>query len=474
MLALCSWASAQEASSRHPNIVVIMADDLGWGDLGCMNPASKIPTPNMDRIAAEGMRFTDAHSPSAVCTPTRYGLLTGRYAWRSSLKRWVLGGASPALIEEGRSTLPSLLGAAGYHTFGVGKWHLGLGSAKSTDFSKPLRPGPISCGFDTYFGIPASLDMAPYVWILDEGVVQQATTSLPGEKHRRQEGLGFYRKGAAAPDFRMHEVLPRVEAQTVEWIERAARDHPDQPFFCYMPLPAPHTPWVPVAPHLGSSEAGWYGDFVHQVDSVIGSVIDTLDRTGLAQDTLLIITSDNGSHWLEADEENFGHMANGDWRGQKADIHEGGHRVPFLVRWPGKTPAGSVRADLVCLTDLFATFAEVVSHPLAEDEAEDSFSLLPILRGQEPGSSARREVVNHSGAGVFALRSGPWKLILGLGSGGFTTPKKIQPKDGEPTGQLYNLDQDPSESNNLWSKHPEIVDRLAAKLSGWKEAGRTR
>ena len=473
-LALCPLVQAQEASSRRPNIVLIMADDLGWGDAGCMNPASKIPTPNIDRVAAEGMRFTDAHSPSAVCTPTRYGLLTGRYAWRTHLKAWVLGGESPALIEEGRSTLASMLSGAGYHTFGVGKWHLGLGSAKSTDFSMPLRPGPISCGFDTYFGIPASLDMAPYVWILDEGIVQQPSAALPGEKHRRQKGAGFYRKGAAAPDFRMHEVLPRVESQAVEWIERAARDNPERPFFCYMPLPAPHTPWVPVAPHLGSSAAGWYGDFVHQVDSVIGSVLDALDRTGMASNTLLIVTSDNGSHWLQADEKHFEHLANGDWRGQKADIHEGGHRVPFLVRWPGKAPAGVVRADLVCLTDLFATFAELTEQPIAEGEAEDSFSMLPVLHGQEAGPSARSEVVHHSGAGVFAVRSGPWKLILGLGSGGFTNPKQVKAIAGGPKGQLYNLELDPSESDNLWSEQPEIVTRLTAKLNAWREAGRTR
>jgi len=474
VLTLCPAYSAQEPPERKPNIVLVMADDLGWGDAGCMNPASKIPTPNLDRVAAAGMRFLDAHSPSAVCTPTRYGLLTGRYAWRTHLKAWVLGGASPALIEEGRTTLASMLSDAGYYTMGIGKWHLGLGLAKSTDFDAPLRPGPVSCGFDTYFGIPASLDMPPYVWILDEGLVQAPTGLLPGEKHRRQDGLGFYRKGAAAPDFRMHEVLPRVEQKAVEWIERAQRDQPEQPFFLYLALPAPHTPWVPVAPHLGASEAGWYGDFVHQVDGTVGSVLAALRRTGFADNTLLIVTSDNGSHWLEKDERTFGHMANGDWRGQKADIHEGGHRVPFLVRWPGKTPAGSVCPDLVCLTDVFATLAELVEHPLGDAEAEDSISLLPALRGEESSGSARKEVVHHSGGGMFAVRSGPWKLILGLGSGGFTQPKHIKATDGGPKGQLYHLERDPKEEKNLWSEQPEVVARLTEKLNVWRDSGSTR
>ena len=479
-LVLAGCAAQEEAvepaalvpdAPARPNVVVVLADDLGWGDPGCYNPGSRIPTPHLDALAAEGVRFTDAHSPSGVCTPTRYGLLTGRYCWRSRVKKGVLNGTSRALLEDGRGTLASLFRSEGYRTYGVGKWHLGLGSTQPTDYAQPLVPGPLSAGFDHYFGIPASLDMPPYVWIEDAGVEAEPTAELAGSKHRRQDGGGFYRGGGAAPGFEMDQVLPRLSERACAWIAEGAEA--DEPFFLYMPLTAPHTPWVPVDPFIGSTQVGWYGDFVAQVDAVMGALATALEEAGVADDTLVVFTSDNGSHWPDADEERWSHFANGPWRGQKADIHEGGHRVPFLVRWPGQVPAGAVSTDLLSLTDLYATFADMLGRELQDGEAEDSFSQLGAFRGgaEQP---ARSSMVQHSMDGMFALRRGRWKLIEARGSGGFTGPRRVEPEEGAPAGQLYDLDRDPSESLNLWSSEAGVVAELAAELERVRAAGRSR
>jgi arylsulfatase A-like enzyme len=452
------------AAPESPNVVLILADDLGIGDARCYNLASKIPTPNMDRLAREGMRLTDAHSPSAVCTPTRYGVLTGRYAWRTRLKSGVLGGSSTNLIDPERITLPEMLRERGYRTVGIGKWHLGLGEGDETDYDKPLRPGPISHGFDTYFGIAASLDMAPYVYVLDEGVVQAASETVEKSAHRRQGGGGFWRGGAVAPDFRHVEVLPQLARRAVESIEHAHRDEPERPFFLYFPLTAPHTPWLPTERFQGASEAGHYGDFVAQVDDVVGEVLDALDRLDLADDTLVILTSDNGSHWPVGDVEKYAHGANLFYRGQKADIHEGGHRVPFLARWPGQVPAGIDRGDLFVLTDLMATLAGFTGEPMPAGAGDDSLDQSAVLRGESLLRAVRTSAVHHSFNGTFALRSGRWKLIDGLGSGGFTAPKTVEPTEGGPRGQLYDLARDPGETNNVWLVEPDVVTRLTAEL----------
>ncbi|MEE8467632.1 MAG: arylsulfatase, partial [Planctomycetota bacterium] len=439
---LCATARAQDveavqeaAEARLPNIVLILADDLGIGDLGCYNPASKIPTPHMDRLASGGMRFTDAHSPSGVCTPTRYGVLTGRYCWRSRLKSGVLWGLSRNLIDPQRLTLPDLLRERGYRTGGVGKWHLGLGEEEPADYSRPFTLSPLSHGFDTYFGIPASLDMEPYVYLLDDWVVQAPSSTVALSHHRRRNGGGFWRAGPAAPDFRHVEVLPRLAARAAEFVERSHRDQPDRPFFLYFPLSAPHTPWLPTEEHRGRSGAGYYGDFVCQVDDAVGQVMAALERQGIVDQTLVIVTSDNGSHWPDADIEKFGHDANLGYRGQKADIWEGGHRVPFLVRWPGVTPPGAVRDDLLCLTDILATCAELTGATLPDDAGEDSLSQLAVFKGRKLPRSPREQVVHHSINGTFAVRRGRWKLIFGLGSGGFTDPQRRLPGPGEAPGQ---------------------------------------
>ena len=460
------------AAQNRPNIVLVLADDLGAGDLGCYNPESKIPTPCLDRIAAAGGRFTDMHSPSAVCTPTRYALLTGRYAWRSRLKRGVLGGYSKMLIEKGRVTLPALLKKHGYRTGGVGKWHLGLQDNKRTDYAKPLRPGPLTAGFDSFFGIPASLDMPPYVWVVGDAVEKAPSEKVRKSGHRRKKGGGFWRGGAVAPGFRHADVLPRVTKESEAFLERCASNK-GQPFFLYVPLPAPHTPWMPTQSWRGKSKAGYYGDFVAMVDACIGRIDSKLTELGLTENTLLIVTSDNGSHWPTADIKRYGHRANLHYRGQKADIHEGGHRVPFLVRWPGKTPPGITTDDTGCLTDMLRTIAGIVGAKLPENAAEDSCNLWPRFAGQEIGGPMREATVHHSLGGMFAIRKGRWKLIEGRGSGGFTQPRKIKAKPGEPAGQLYDLRADPSETENLWGKRPKVVARMTAILDRYRREARS-
>ncbi|QDT66063.1 sulfatase family protein [Calycomorphotria hydatis] len=471
---LCVVTTAQ---AETPNIVVILADDLGQGDLGCYNDESKVPTPHMDRVAAEGMRLGDVHSPSAVCTPTRYGLLAGRYSWRTRLKNGVLWGYSKLLFEPKRETIASMLKDKGYHTACIGKWHLGFqeyqpdAPESETDYSLSLDPGPRSVGFDFFYGIPASLDMQPYLWVKNESPVEAPTSTVEGSSHRRKMGGGFWRAGPAAPNFKHIDVLPTIANQAKDYIEERA-EHSEQPFFLYLPLSAPHTPWLPTPEFEGRSQAGWYGDFTAMSDWVIGEVLHALDRKKLTDNTLLIITSDNGSHWPTSDIKEFDHKANLDWRGMKADIHEGGHRVPFLVRWPGKVEPGSSSEQTLCLTDIYATCAEVVEADLNNEAAVDSFSMLPILKGED--TAVRDSVVHHSAQGVFAIRQGDWKLIEGLGSGGFTNPKKVKPEPDGPQGQLYNLKDDPSEKNNLWLKHPDIVARLTAELDRIRDSGRSR
>ncbi len=461
-------------SADQPNIVLILADDMGQGDPSVYNGSSKIPTPHIDRLADEGIRFTDAHTPSSVCTPTRYGLLTGRYAWRTSLKSGVLWGYSPALIDTQRTTIASLLREEGYTTAAVGKWHLGLGAQDSTAYSAPLHPSPVDYGFDSFFGIPASLDMEPYVYVESDRVVQAPTDRVARSEHRREGGGGFWRAGPAAPGFSHIEVMPRTTDRAVDFITRQADAERDAPFFLYLPFSAPHTPWLPTATYRDTSGAGYYGDFVAQVDGAVGRVLDALDRQGFAENTLVIFTSDNGAHWPEADIDTWGHDANNGWRGQKADIWEGGHRVPFVARWPGHVPPGAISTETICLTDLMATLAAVVGAGLDRDEGVDSYNVLPALLDQPYDGPIREATVHHALNGMFAIRQGPWKLIEGRGSGGFTAPQRRDVGADAPPGQLYHLDQDPQETENLYDERPEVVERLNALLDAYRAQGYSR
>jgi arylsulfatase A len=437
------------AATERPSIVVILADDLGYGDLRCYNRSSKIPTPHLDDLARQGTRFTDAHTPSSLCTPTRYGLLTGRYCWRTSLKRGVLNGQDPYLIESGRATIASMLKQASYKTACIGKWHLGLGTNKPVDYLKPLTPGPRAAGFDYFFGIPASLDMPPYVYVENERVLEAPTDSIEAGKDQREGGFGFWRAGPIAPGFKHSEVLDTLTRKAEEFLRTQKAG---EPFFLYLALTAPHTPWQPSGEFAGKSKAGDYGDFVAQMDDCVGRVLKAVD-----ENALVIFTSDNGANWRPEDIKEYGHRANGKLRGQKGDLWEGGHRVPFIVRWPGKVKAQSTSDRLICLTDVMATIAQIVNVEVA---GEDSVGFL--------FGPPRTSIVHHSGDGTFAIREGKWKLCTALGSHGFSEPRSMQPNPRGPTGQLYDLERDPRENYNVWQRHPQVVMRMLMLLGDVK------
>ncbi len=453
------------AARAATNVVYVLADDLGIGDLRTYNPRSKIPTPHLDRFGDEAMAFSDAHSPSAVCTPTRYALLTGRYAWRSRLKSGVLWGNDRLLIEPGRSTVADMLGRRGYRTACIGKWHLGLGAydaddpAAKTVFSRPLDAGPHTVGFEASLIAPAALDIPPYV-LVEDGRTPPLTRMTRGSRHRWEGGGGFWRPGPMAEEFDFERTLTTLTDRAIRELEAGVAD--PRPFFLYFALTAPHTPWVPRRDFHGKSKAGWYGDFVVEIDHQFGRLMKALDESGEADDTLVVFASDNGAYWRPEDIEEFDHDANLGRRGMKADVHEGGHLVPFVVRWPGHVEPGTKCGALVGLHDLYATLAEIVGHELREGEAEDSASFLPLLRGEAGG---RDELVHHSYDGTFALRAGEWKLIEGLGSGGFTYPYRLAPAPGGPDGQLYDLAKDPTETRNLYLRRPDVVDRLSRRLA---------
>lgn len=463
--------------NNRPHIIFIMADDMGYGDLGCYG-ATKIPTPHMDRLAREGVRLTDAHSSAAVCTPSRYSVLTGRYCWRSNLKSWVLWGFEPPLIEPDRLTVASMLKRKGYATAAIGKWHLGLGwttrdgyeptpDGFNVDYSMPLTGGPLALGFDTCFCITGSLDMPPYCFIEDDRVVGIPTV----EKHLYNPQQ---RKGLMVRNWQDELVDVRFAEKAISFIDKHMATHPDQPFFLYLVPSAPHRPCVPPDFLRGASQAGPRGDMVAMVDWMVGQVDEALRRHRIVDKTLLVVTSDNGARLTNYDGNDYGHKSCGDLRGQKADIWDGGHREPFVARWPGHIAPGTVSEALICLSDLMATCAEIVGFPLPADAAQDSFSFLPALLGRPGSQSIREAVVHHSGAGMFSLRRGPWKLILGLGSGGFSEPRCEHPQPGGPLGQLYNMEEDWRESGNLWLRHPEIVAELTALLESYYRQGYSR
>ena len=466
-------------AKEKPNIVYILCDDLGIGDVGIHNPAGKIPTPHIDRLGREGMVFTDAHSNSSVCTPTRYGILTGRYAWRSRLKEGVLFGYDTHLIESGRMTVPSFLKEQGYHTAGIGKWHLGWDWAlnsdnpKDVDYTKPIENGPTAIGFDYFFGHSASLDIPPYVWV--ENDMPTAAPNRITEARKQDVGNGWWRKGPTAPDFDHREVMDTITDRSIAYIEDRSKH--DQPFFLYVPYASPHTPVLPTQPYTGSSGLeSAYADFVTMNDAHIGKIMTALEEAGISENTLIIVTSDNGCS-PAADFERLeaqGHDPSAGYRGHKADIFEGGHRVPFVVRWPARVNASSVCDDTTCLTDLLATCADIMGTSLPVDAGEDSVSMLPKLLGTAK-APVREATVHHSINGTFAIRQGPWKLIDAPHSGGWSDPR---PRDksawaGLPAVQLYNLESDPGERHNLEAQHPEVVARLLELLKTYKTADRS-
>ena len=473
LLTLALLSASLGLLSAKPNVIIVMADDLGIGDVSPTNPDCKIKTPHLQKMADQGVTFLDAHTPSSVCTPTRYGLLTGRYNWRSRLARGVLSGTSNHLIPADRPTLGHLLKEAGYHTSMIGKWHLGWDwtkDGKKIDFAKPVKNGPDINGFDQYYGHCGSLDMAPYVWV-DTG----KPTAIPIREEgvtKKQDPYGWYRKGPIAPDFEIEQVLPHLFQKAITRIEERVKE--DQPFFIYLPLPAPHTPIVPVPPFKGASKMNPYADFVMQMDHHMGQLMAALKKNGVNDNTLLIFTSDNGC----SPEGNFdalakfNHSPSGKYRGHKADIYEGGHRVPLIFRWPGSIKGDRTTNSLACLTDLYTTLQDITDQPRKPLGGEDGFSLWPLL--SEKGDTDRKNIISHSISGHFAIREGDWKLCLASGSGGWSAPKEAQAKkQGLPAMQLFNLKTDLGEKTNLVAKKPDKVKALLALLETQVTQGRS-
>jgi arylsulfatase A len=476
------------AQIKKPNIIYILTDDLGYGDIRYLNKDSKIHTPNLDALAKDGMYFTDAHSNSSVCTPTRYGILTGRYAFRSSLKRGVLHGYSPSLIEKDRPTVASFLQKQGYYTACIGKWHLGLNWAKknttlpikdartdinedyddNVNYNDALEDGPLNHGFDYSFIIPASLDMSPYLYIRNNKPVNPPTAYTAGKSEKEQRGI-MRRPGKMSPDFNFEQVLPNFINDALVFIEEREKE---KPFFLYLALPSPHTPWVPTE-EFKNSKAGVYGNYVTETDYMIGKILAALKKNQLEENTLVIVTSDNGADWKPTDIEATGHKANYIFRGRKADIYEAGHRVPFIAKWPTHIKKSSSSDQLMCTTDLFATVAGILKQPLPSGCAEDSENMLPAFTGKTK-TPIREAIIHHSLAGIFSIRQGNWKLTTLLGSGGFTDPRSEQPTAGAAPMTLYDLKADIAETKNLYYQYPERIKSLKSLLDRYIEQGYSR
>ncbi len=462
---------------QKPNIIYILADDLGYGDIQKFNPEGKIPTPNLNSMAENGVMFTDAHTSSSVCTPTRYGIITGRYNWRSTLKSGVVSGYSKSLIQPNRSTVADMLKTQGYNTAFIGKWHMGwdwsfkegqdlnnidkLSARPTVNYKQPIKNGPSSHGFDYYFGFCGSLDMPPYVFVENNVVTMEPTkTTVSVDKK------SSWRKGPTSEDFVHANILQDLTDKAVGYINEKADE--DNPFFLYFPLPAPHTPILPTTEFLGKSNTNMYGDFVMQVDDVVRQIRETLKAKGISENTLLVFTSDNGC----SPTANFGELAkvahkpNANFRGMKSDIYEGGHHVPFIVEWPNKALKNTSTDKTICTTDFFATCADITGYKIKDPEAVDSYSMLPLLTSNSK-KEIREYIVYHSVDGSFAIKQGDWKLCLVPGSGGWSYPRAQQiekDKSKFPEMQLFNMKYDIEEKNNLIATNSEKAAELKEAL----------
>lgn len=491
-IALICILGRSALAAERPNIIYILADDLGYGDLGCYNAKSKIPTPYLDRLAQEGRRFTDAHAPTSVCTPTRYAILTGRYSWRTRLQRGVLRAWEKPLIAADRLTVPALLKQHGYTTACIGKWHLGwdwptkdgqpassgTDHLSNVDFAKPIANGPITRGFDYYFGVGVP-NYPPYCFIENDHTV--GIPSLPDTGRAE----GFNRPGPMLPGWRLVDIMPGLTKRAVQYVEETARQK--QPFFLYLTLTSPHYPVVPAKEFQGKTHVGDYGDYVLQTDWTVGQVLAALKRAEAEKNTLVIFTSDNGPEitgevkpGVYDRAKEYGHYSMGELRGAKRDTWEGGHRVPFIARWPGKIPANTVSDATMCHVDLMATVAEIVGAKLPDNAGEDSLNVLPVLLGKKTDKPLRETVVHHSGSGKFAIRKGDWVLIdakTGDDNGKRGEPEWLKEergyiKDDQP-GELFNVKEDLSERRNHYAEMPDKVKELKTLLEKYKSEGRS-
>ncbi len=484
-------------AARRPNIVFILADDLGYGDVGCYNPESKVPTPNIDRLANEGLRFTDAHSSSTVCTPTRYSLLTGRMAFRTGMRGVFTGAGGPCMIEETRLTLPGMLQKRGYVTACFGKWHVGmtffdkqgkainqsgLEGVKRIDYSRAIPDAPIHRGFDHFFGTACcpTTDWL-YAWVDGDRIPVPPTGLLDQSSLPKHQFSFDNRRGLIAPDFDLEEVDLVFLEKSKQFLETHVRQKPDTPFFLLHSAQAVHLPSFPADRFKGSTDFGPHGDFIFELDFIVGELIKTLERLGVAENTLVMFSSDNGPEvsttlHMRGDYQHDGARP---WRGMKRDQWEGGHRVPLIARWPGKIKPSSSTDETIGLTDVMATCAAIVDFPLPDDAAEDSFDMLPVLLGQRRDEPVRRYTLHQTISLALAIRRGPWKYLDHQGSGGnnykhrLLEPYALPEKAPDAPGQLYNLDTDPGETTNLYFEHPQIVRELKSQLEAYKQSGRS-
>ncbi|RYE18999.1 MAG: sulfatase [Sphingobacteriales bacterium] len=491
------YANAQKQAPQKPNIIYILADDLGYGDVSCYNPQSKISTPNIDKLAAGGMKFTNAHSASSVCTPSRYSIMTGRYSWRSKMKFGVLWTYDWPLIEQGRLTVGQFLKNNGYNTAIIGKWHLGwswpvkqgeqidtlrlggrnmeqsLAREQKIDLSQPLKGGPLSCGFDYQYGIDIP-SLPPFCFIENGKVVGPQLTKVSKD----DEG-GF--PGYIQEGWRSDEIMPSLMGKAMDFVNEKAKS--DKPFFLYLPLAIPHHPIAPGKAYLGKSKMGSYGDAVQEMDDYVGRLMQLLKQLNIDKNTLVIFTSDNGSimdagsfstnpAWgaTGAGLKLFGHQSNKNFRGIKGDIYEGGHRVPFIAHWPKKIKPGKTSDAAISLTDLFATCAGIINKPLPNSSADDSFDISPLLTGKTK-LPVRQSIIFHSSKGTFAIEQGDWKYIESNGSGGTLKNPLVRDTVYATPGQLYNIKNDPGETENLYSSYPAIVKHLNDLLARQKTTG---
>lgn len=472
---LLGGLSPAYAGNDSPNIVLILADDMGYGDISYYNHLSKLRTDNLDRMASESAVYMDAHSPSSVSSPTRYGILTGRYNWRSTLKKSVLNGYSKALIPQDRETMASMLKKQGYNTAAIGKWHLGWNwdnidaGIENVDFSKPITNGPTTRGFDYFYGFCGSLDMAPYVYVEND-----MPTAVPDKKTVNTGKYSWWREGPTSPDFSHEDVLPHVIDKGCRYILEKAKSR--KPYFLYLPLPAPHTPILPSKEFQGKSGIGEYGDYVLMVDAMVGRVLDAVKRSGEDKNTIVIFVTDNGCSPAAGitEMEELDHYPSYIYRGHKADLFDGGHRVPCIVRWPEKVKPHTVD-QTICLTDFYATFAEINHYTLSDSEGEDSYNILPTLLSVKEVPAIREATVHHSIQGEFTIRQGKWKLLLSASSGGWSEPRPERKEilKDMPSMQLYDMYGDPGEQRNLVDVYPEKVKELKDLLLKYIDEGRS-
>ena len=482
LMGAASCTVKENQSGKLPNILFILTDDLGYGDVACYNPESRIPTPNIDKMAAEGVMFTDAHSPSTVCTPTRYSILTGRMAFRTGMRSVFSGAGGPCLIEEGRLTLPEMLRKKGYFTAKVGKWHIGMTfyndsgavirdwgieGVKQIDYSRAIPDGPVNRGFDTFFGtVSCPTTDWLYAYVENDRIPVPPTklldkSNLPDHPYSRD-----CRQGMIADNFDLEEVDLVFLEKSKAILDDHVKNNPDKPFFLYHSMQAVHLPSFPADQFKGKTSSGPHGDFIFQMDYIVGELLKKLEELGVADNTLVMFASDNGPEVPTVIDmrKSYGHDGARPWRGVKRDQWEGGHRTPFVVKWPGKVKPNSVSDQLLSLTDVMATIAEITGAELPADAAEDSYNMLPVLLGKAGEEPVRQYLLQQTWTLDMSIRNGNWKYLDHKGSAGNNYEREgewglkqyaIEDTDPDAPGQLYNLDTDPGETTNLYSRHPD-------------------